>query len=72
MILKDIKKLIIKLCILISPILIWIFILIQIDPFNYFNYSNIISKETEYKTARKLNSILYNTLSFKILQLKIL
>ena len=65
MILKDIKKLIIKLCILISPILIWIFILIQIDPFNYFNYSNIISKETEYKTARKLNSILYNTLSFK-------
>ncbi len=46
MILKDIKKLIIKLCILISPILIWIFILIQIDPFNYFNYSNIISKET--------------------------
>ena len=65
MILKDIKKLVIKLCILISPILIWIFILIQIDPFNYFNYSNIISKETEYKTARKLNSILYNTLSFK-------
>ena len=65
MILKDIKKLVIKLCILISPILIWIFILIQIDPFNYFNYSNIISKETEYKTARKLNSILYNTLSFR-------
>ena len=65
MILKDIKKLVIKLCILISPILIWIFILIQIDPFNYFNYSNIISKEIEYKTARKLNSILYNTLSFR-------
>ena len=65
MILKDNKKLVIKLCILISPILIWIFILIQIDPFNYFNYSNIISKEIEYKTARKLNSILYNTLSFR-------
>jgi hypothetical protein len=65
MILKDIKKLVIKLCILISPIFIWIFILIQIDPFNYFNYSNIISKEIEFKTARKLNSILYNTLSFR-------
>lgn len=65
MILKDLKKLIIKLCILITPILIWILILVQVDPFNYFNSSNILSQETEHQTARKLNSLLYNSLWFK-------
>jgi hypothetical protein len=40
-------------------------VLSTIDPFNYFSDSNIISEETEHKTSRKLNSLLYNTISFK-------
>ena len=38
--------------------------------FNHKNYiniclDNILSQETEYQTARKLNSLLYNTINFK-------
>jgi len=65
MISQDLKKLIIKLGIFIIPIILYIVVLSKIDPFNYFSDSNIISKETEYKTARKLNSLLYNTINFK-------
>ena len=65
MISQDLKKLIIKLGIFIIPIVLYIVVLSTIDPFNYFSDSNIISEETEHKTSRKLNSLLYNTISFK-------
>ena len=65
MISQDLKKLIIRLCIFIIPIVLYIVVLSTIDPFNYFSDSNIISEETEHKTSRKLNSLLYNTISFK-------
>ena len=65
MISQDLKKLIIRLCIFIIPIVLYMVVLSTIDPFNYFSDSNIISKETEHKTSRKLNSLLYNTISFK-------
>ena len=65
MISQDLKKLIIKLGIFVIPIILYIVILSKIDPFNYFSDSNIISEETEYKTARKLNSLLYNAINFK-------
>ena len=65
MISQDLKKLIIKLGIFIIPIILYIVVLSKIDPFNYFSDSNIISEETEYKTARKLNSLLYNAINFK-------
>ena len=65
MISQDLKKLIIRLGIFIMPIVLYIVVLSTIDPFNYFSDSNIISEETEHKTSRKLNSLLYNTISFK-------
>ena len=65
MISQDLKKLIIRLGIFIIPIVLYIVVLSTIDPFNYFSDSNIISEETEHKTSRKLNSLLYNTISFK-------
>jgi len=65
MISQDLKKLIIRLGIFIIPIVLYVVVLGTIDPFNYFSDSNIISEETEHKTARKLNSLLYNTISFK-------
>lgn len=65
MISQDLKKLIIRLCIFIIPIVLYMVVLSTIDPFNYFSDSNIISEETEHKTSRKLNSLLYNTISFK-------
>lgn len=65
MISKDIKKLLIRLGIFIIPVLLYTLILSKIDPFNYFSDNNILSQETEYQTARKLNSLLYNTINFK-------
>ena len=65
MISQDLKKLIIRLGIFSIPIVLYVVVLGTIDPFNYFSDSNIISKETEHKTSRKLNSLLYNTISFK-------
>ena len=65
MISKDIKKLLIRLGIFIIPILLYTLILSKIDPFNYFSDNNILSQKTEYQTARKLNSLLYNTINFK-------
>ena len=65
MISQDLKKLIIRLGIFSIPIVLYVIVLVTIDPFNYFSDSNIISEKTEHKTARKLNSLLYNTISFK-------
>ena len=65
MISKDIKKLLLRSGVFIIPILLYTLILSKVDPFNYFSDNNILSQETEHQTARKLNSLLYNTIQFK-------
>ena len=62
---KEVKILLRKGSIFILPIIAWICIVIIVDPFNYFNVSNTISKNIKEKSAQQINSLLYNTINFK-------
>ena len=62
---KEVKILLRKGGVFILPIIAWICIVIVVDPFNYFNVSNIISEKTKEKSAQQINSLLYNTVNFK-------
>lgn len=41
------------------PLLIWAFLMILIDPFNYFGLSSLISKETKEQNSLQVNPLLY-------------
>ena len=58
---KDLKKLIINCGIFSIPIVMWILTLFVVDPFNYFSDNKVIDEQTKLQSARKLNSLLYNT-----------
>ena len=62
---KNVKILLRKGSIFILPILVWICIVLIVDPFNYFGVSNLISEKAKEKSAQKLNSLLYNSVNFK-------
>ena len=62
---KEVKILLRKGSVFILPIIAWICIVIVVDPFNYFNVSNIISEKAKEKSAQQINSLLYNTVNFK-------
>ena len=62
---KDLKKIIYKISIFSIPLLIWIILLSIVDPFNYFNLNSYVNVSSKEKTARKFNSLLYNTIAFK-------
>ena len=61
----DFKILIRKSLIFLFPVLLWIMIVIIVDPFNYFNYSHKISEQSKLKSAQRLNSLLFNSIKFK-------
>ena len=62
---KDLKKLIINCGLFSIPIVMWILTLFVVDPFNYFSDNKVIDEQTKLQSARKLNSLLYNTIAFK-------
>ena len=62
---KALKKIITKFSVFAIPILIWIGLLVIVDPFNYFQLNNFITIKSKEKTAKKFNSLLYNTIAFK-------
>jgi hypothetical protein len=62
---KEIKILLRKGSVFMLPIIAWIYIVIVVDPFNYFNVSNFISEKAKEKSAQQLNSLLYNTVNFR-------
>ncbi len=62
---KEVKILLRKGSVFILPIIAWICIVIVVDPFNYFNISNIVSEKAKEKSAQQINSLLYNTINFK-------
>jgi len=61
----ELKILLQKGSIFMLPIIAWACIVIIVDPFNYFNLSNTISKHSKENSAQKLNSLLYNSINFK-------
>ena len=48
----------------IFPIIAWMIIVVIVDPFNYFNFSEAISPQTK-RSSQKLNPLLYNSINFK-------
>ena len=57
------KKFLNKIIVFCIPFLIWILIVIVVDPFNYFNKINIIDNEAKIN-AYHLNPLLFNTISY--------
>lgn len=62
---RDVKILLRKVGIFVLPVFAWICIVLIVDPFNYFNMSNLISIKAKKKSAQQLNSLLYNAVNFK-------
>jgi hypothetical protein len=44
------------------PLVTWAFFVILIDPFNYFGFSSLISKEKKEQNPSKVNPLLYNVI----------
>ena len=61
---KDVKILLKKGSLFIFPIIAWMIIVVIVDPFNYFNFSEAISQQTK-RSSQKLNPLLYNSINFK-------
>ena len=61
---KDVKILLKKGSLFIFPIIAWMIIVVIVDPFNYFNFSEAISPQTK-RSSQKLNPLLYNSINFK-------
>lgn len=47
------------------PLIFWAFLVILIDPFNYFGVSSLISKETKEQNSLQVNSLLYNVIDLQ-------
>jgi len=62
---KDVKILLRKIGVFVLPVFAWICIVLIVDPFNYFNVSQIITAKAKEKSAQQLNSLLYNAIHFK-------
>ena len=62
---KDVHKILKRLLLFSTPFIIWIFLVITIDPFNYFNISKLIEQKVKDRSSKKLNSLMYNCISFK-------
>lgn len=47
------------------PFLLWLVLLILVDPFNYFNLSHLVPDDLKRNTSYKLNSRLWKAIEFK-------
>jgi hypothetical protein len=45
-----------------SPLLLWVVVVVMVDPFDYYNWSNTFSEQVKKDNAASLNSILFNML----------
>jgi hypothetical protein len=45
-----------------SPLLLWVLLVVVVDPFDYFNWSHVFSEQAKKDNAASLNSILFNML----------
>lgn len=59
------NKFIKNIFLLLLPLILWSFLIIVIDPFNYFRISTLISKETKQRNAYKLNPLLFSVIDFR-------
>lgn len=54
-----------KSFIFFSPLLVWGIIIILIDPFNYFRFSNLISEDLKINNVKSVNQLLFKSIEFK-------
>ena len=45
-----------------TPLLLWVLLVVVVDPFDYFNCSHVFSEQVKRENAASLNSILFNML----------
>ena len=45
-----------------SPLLLWVVVVLLVDPFNYFGWSHVFPEQVKRDNAASLNSILFNML----------
>lgn len=45
-----------------APLLVWIFVMVAVDPFDYFNLSRLFSEPAKVENAAALNSLTFNML----------
>lgn len=45
-----------------SPLLLWVLLVVVVDPFDYFDWSHVVSGQVKKDNAASLNSILFNML----------
>lgn len=62
---KEVQKLFKRGLLFLIPVLLWVIIVLLVDPFNYFNLSSFISTHAKEKSAQRLNSLLYNSIHFR-------
>ena len=55
---KDLKKIITRFSVFAMPILIWIGLLIIVDPFNYFQLNNFITIKSKEKTGKNESDVI--------------
>ena len=58
------KKLSLKILLLSLPVILYLFFIIIIDPFNYFGVSGFISYENKYAVANVENPALFNLIDY--------
>ncbi|HXI69248.1 MAG TPA: hypothetical protein VNN22_02710 [Verrucomicrobiae bacterium] len=51
-----------RVLIFASPLVVWVVVVITVDPFDYFNWSHAFSEQVKKDNAATLNSILFNML----------
>ncbi len=59
------KKLVIKSVLFCLPFALFWSLILLVDPYEYFNYSNYISREDKLRTAAKLNYALWKLIHYK-------
>ncbi|MCK4538704.1 MAG: hypothetical protein KAV42_07910 [Candidatus Krumholzibacteria bacterium] len=59
------KRLMIKLALFSIPFVIWVAIVVSIDPFNYFDTSHLISDKVKQINAKPLNRLMFNMIEYK-------
>lgn len=60
-----INKLIVRIGLFSIPLILWMVLVVLIDPFNYFGLSNYISDKIKQENVRPINNLLYRSFEFK-------
>ncbi len=61
---KEIKLFFRTGCLFVIPVVVWVFIAVLVDPYNYFNISHVFSNQSKELSSKQTNTLLYNAIEF--------